>query len=156
MIDARRFFPAAAIGGAASGAAISVPVLGDLLRCCFCIGVMAVAGAAMKLWLDGHRAENLTPRDAMTLGACSGLVAAGTNWVLSLPIRVVFGDGLSTFYDGATLLPAMARSNLHALYAPGAGMIIMSLPLQAALYSVMGAVGGFLALETAFKPRRAE
>ena len=60
MIEPRRFFPAVAIGGAGAGAAIAIPVLGDVLRCCFCIGVMAGAGLSMKLWLDTHRAENLT------------------------------------------------------------------------------------------------
>jgi hypothetical protein len=35
-------------------------------------------------------------------------------------------------------------------------MIVMSLPLQAALYAVMGGVGGFVALQTAFKSRKIE
>jgi len=154
MIEPRRFFPAVAIGGAITGVIIAVPVLGDLLRCCFCVGVMAGAAASMKLWLDTHRAESLTPTDGMMLGACSGVVTAATNWVLSLPIRLVWGDGLSGFYDARTFLPDLARSNLHALYTPSSSMIVMSLPLQAGIYAGMGAVGGFIALETVFKSRK--
>ncbi len=156
MVELRRFFPAAAIGGAVAGVAIAIPVLGDFLRCCFCVGVMAGAAASMKLWLDTHRAENLTPVDGIALGACSGVVAAAVNWVLSLPVRLLFGESLSGFYDSSTILPDVARSNLHALYTPSGVMIVMSLPLQAVLYAVMGGVGGFVALQTAFKSRKIE
>ncbi len=149
-----RFFPAVAIGGAIAGAIIAIPVLGDILRCCFCVGVMAGAGASMKLWLDTHLAENLTPTDAMTLGAMSGLVTALASWILSLPVRFAFGEGLSNFYESSSVLPDVARHNLQALYTPSVGMVVMSLPLQLALYGVMGAVGGFLALETVFKARK--
>ena len=154
MIDPRRFLPAVAIGGGAAGAVIAIPLLGDALRCCFCIGVMAGAGASMKLWLDTHRAENLTHAEAMTLGASSGLVSAAVTWVLSVPVRMGFGEGLAGFYASSTVLPDVARANLQALYTPSVGMMIMALPLQAALFGVMGAVGGFVALETAFKARK--
>jgi hypothetical protein len=107
----------------------------------------------MKLWLDAHPASSLTPTEGMLLGACSGAVTAAVSWLLSLPIRLAFGLGLSSFYDEASFLPEMARSNLHALYTPSAAMIVMSLPLQGALYGLMGGVGGFLALHTAFKAR---
>jgi hypothetical protein len=155
LIEPRRFFPAAAIGGGVAGVAIAIPVIGDLLRCCFCIGVMAGAAASMKLWLDSHRAENLTAMEGATLGACSGAVTACVSWALSLPVRVGFGEGLSTFYHSSTALPELLRTNLEALYTPSAGMIVMSLPLQLGLYGVMGAVGGFLALQLAFGSRKA-
>jgi len=156
VIEPRRFFPAVAIGGAAAGVAVSIPVIGDLLRCCFCIGVMAGAAVSMKLWLDSHQAENLTASDAATLGALSGSVSAATNWVLSLPIRLAFGDGLSSFYDSSTYLPSIAQSNLHALYTPNAVHMVMSLPLLLALYAMMGAVGAFVALQAFFSSRKAE
>ena len=154
MIEPRRFFPAAAIGGGVMGVVIAIPVIGDLLRCCFCIGVMAGAVGSMKLWLDSHRAENLTPTDAMTLGACSGAVTAAANWVVSLPVRLAFGEGLSSYYGSSTMLPDLARSNLQALYTPSPVMIVMSLPLQGVIYAVMGAVGGFLGLQYAFATRK--
>jgi hypothetical protein len=156
LIEPRRFFPAVAMGGGVAGVAIAIPVLGDLLRCCLCIGVMAGAAASMKLWLDNHRAENLTPVEGATLGALSGAVTAAVSWVLSLPVRVVFGEGLTTFYHSSSALPDLLRSNLEALYAPGAMMIVMSLPLQLGLYAVMGAVGGFVALQLAFASRKVD
>ena len=156
MIEQRRYFPAVAIGGSVAGVAIAIPVIGDLLRCCFCIGVMVGAAASMKLWLDSHQAENLTPVEAATLGACSGAVTATVSWVLSLPVRVAFGEGLSTFYHSSTALPDLLRTNLEALYAPGAMMIVMSLPLQLGLYALMGAVGGFVALQLTFASRKAD
>ena len=73
MIEPRRYFPAVAIAGAVAGVAISIPVLGDILRSLLCVGVMAGAALAMKLWLDTHPAENLTFLDAAVLGgACTG------------------------------------------------------------------------------------
>jgi hypothetical protein len=154
LIEPRRYFPAVAIGGGVAGVAMAIPVLGDLLRCCLCVGVMVGAGASMKIWLENHQAENLTPTDAAMLGACSGSVTAMVSWVLSVPLRLGFGDGLSTFYHSSTSLPDIVRTNLEALYAPGFGMIVMSLPIHLALYALMGAVGGFLALQMAFASRK--
>jgi hypothetical protein len=154
VIEARRYFPAAAIGGAVMGVLIAVPVVGDLLRCCFCVGVMAGAAASMKLWLDSHPAEYLTALDGLTLGACSGVVTAGASWVLSVPIRLLFGDGLSGFYASSTSLPDMVRSNLQALYTPSPITVVMSLPVQVGLYAAMGALGGFLSLQFLFSGRK--
>jgi len=156
LIEPRRYFPAVAIGGGITGVVIAVPVIGDMLRCCFCIGVMAGAAASMKLWLDSHRAENLTPIDGITLGACSGAVTAAVNWVISLPLRLAFGEVLSGFYESTTMLPDVARHNLQALYTPSPVMVVMSLPLQLVLYAVMGGVGGFAALQLAFPSRKLE
>lgn len=156
MIEPRRYFPAVGIGGGIAGVLLAIPVLGDFLRCVLCVGVMAGAAGSMKFWLDSHRAEDLTPVDAATLGACSGAASGAAAWLVSLPIRLVFGDGLNTFYEGSTLLPDVAKQNLRALYAPETSMIVMSLPLQVMVYSLMGAVGGFLAIQFLFKTRRSE
>jgi hypothetical protein len=154
-MDPQRYFPAVAIGGGAAGVAMAIPVLGDLLRCCLCVGVMLGAGISMRLWLESHQAENLTATEAATLGACSGAVTAAVSWTLSVPVRLGFGDGLTAFYHSSTALPDLVRTNLEALYAPGLGMIVMSLPIHFALYALMGAVGGFLALQMAFASRKA-
>ena len=45
MIELRRFFPAVAIGGGVAGVVIAIPVIGDLLHCCFCVGVMLGAAS---------------------------------------------------------------------------------------------------------------
>jgi hypothetical protein len=155
LIDPRRFFPAIGIGGGIAGIALAIPVLGDVLRCVVCVGVMAGAAGSMKFWLDSHRAEDLTATDAATLGACSGAISGLAAWVVSLPIRLVFGEGLNTFYEGS-FLPDVAKQNLRALYAPDTSMIVTSLPLQVMIYGLMGAIGGFLALQLLFKTRRTE
>ena len=155
MIEPRRFFPAVAVGGGIAGVVLAVPVLGDILRCVFCVGVMAGAAASMKFWLDSHRAEDLTPVDAAMLGASSGAMSGVAAWVVSLPIRVVFGEGLAGFYDSSEILPAVVKQNLHALYIPEFGMIVMSLPLQVMVYGLMGAIGGFIALKYLFPKRLA-
>ncbi len=154
MIEPQRYFPAVAIGGGLAGVVLGIPFLGDLLRGCLCVGVMAGAAASMKLWLDAHQAEDLTSTDAMALGATSGGVSAVVSWALSVPVRIGVGEGLAHYYAGATSLPEMVRTNLQALYDPSPGMVIMSLPVSLGLYAVMGAVGGFIAIQTAFKARR--
>ena len=135
---------------------IAIPVLGDLLLCIFCVGVMAGSAGSMKLWLDTHRAENLASVDALVLGACSGAVSAAADWGLSLPIRLSFGEGLSNLYDSFTFLPDLARNNMKAMHRSDLLEIVMSLPIQLALYAVMGAVGGFIALQFAFPSRKTQ
>jgi hypothetical protein len=154
MIHPRRFFPAVGIGGAVTGFVLAIPVLGDVLRCALCIGVMAGSLLSMKLWLDSHRAEKLTPTDAAVLGACSGGVAGAVSWFISVPIRLVFGDQLADFFMARESLPDFVKNNIRSLYADEAASIVMSLPLQVVLYGTMGALGGFLALQYAFPTRR--
>jgi hypothetical protein len=154
MVHPRRFFPAAAIGGAVTGFVLALPILGDILRCALCAGVMGGTFLSMKLWLDSHRAEKLTVNDAAVLGACSGAVAGIVSWVVSVPIRLVFGAELVDFFMAREFLPTFLKYNIRSLYADDFPSIVMSLPLEAVLYGVMGAVGGFFALQYAFPTRR--
>jgi hypothetical protein len=156
LIDPRRYFPAVGIGGGAAGVILAIPILGDVLRCVFCVGVMAGAAGSMKFWLDSHQAEDLTPADAATLGACSGAASGVLAWFVSLPIRLVFGEGLNTFYEGLSFVPDVAKQNLRALYAPDTALVVASLPMQVVVYGLVGAVGGFVALQFLFKTRRSD
>jgi hypothetical protein len=150
----RRFFPAVAIGGGLTGFVLALPILGDILRCAMCIGVMAGSLLSMKLWLDAHRAENLTPTDASLLGACSGAVSGAAAWLVSMPIRLAFGRALADFFMEREFLPAFAKVNLRSLYTDELASIVMSLPLEVVLYGVMGALGGFLGIQYVFSSRR--
>jgi hypothetical protein len=151
----RRFFPAVAIGGGVTGFVLALPILGDILRCALCIGVMGGSVLSMKLWLDAHRAENLTPVDAAMLGATSGAVCGGASWLVSMPIRLAFGHSLSDFFMEREFLPDFLKVNIRSLYTDDFASIFMSLPLEVMLYAVMGALGGFLALQFVFSARRA-
>jgi hypothetical protein len=150
----KRFFPAVAIGGAVTGFLLALPVLGDVLRCAMCIGVMGGSVLSMKLWLDGHRAESLTPTDAAVLGACSGGVCGAASWLVSVPIRLAFGHALGDFFMERAFLPDFAKYNIRNLYTDDFASIFMSLPLQVVTYAVMGAIGGFLSLQYVFASRR--
>jgi hypothetical protein len=150
----RRFFPAVAIGGGLTGFVLAMPILGDILRCALCIGVMGGSLLSMKLWLDSHRAENLTPTDAATLGACSGAVCGASSWLVSVPIRLAFGHALSEFFKEREFLPEFLKANIQSLYRDSFADILMSLPLEVVLYAVMGALGGFLGLQYVFTARR--
>jgi len=152
-VHPRRFFPAVGIGGAVTGLVLALPVLGDILRCAACLGVMAGSTLSAKLWLDSHRAENLTSTDAAMLGACSGAVAGGVAWIISVPVRIVFGASLVDFFMEREFLPTFVKYNIRSLYADEFGAILMSLPLEVVLYAVMGALGGFLAIQYVFSAR---
>lgn len=153
-MEPRRFFPAVAIGGGVTGFLVAVPILGDVLRCALCIGVMLGALLSMKLWLDAHRAETLTSRDAAVLGASSGAVSGVVAWVLSVPVRLAFGPSLGDFFMERQFLPTFIKYNIRSLYTDDLPAVVMSLPLEVVLYGVMGALGGFLGLEYVFPDRR--
>lgn len=150
----RRFFPSVAIGGGLTGFFLALPIVGDILRCALCVGVMAGSLFSMKLWLDSHRAEKLTPTDAALLGACSGAVSGAAAWVVSVPIRAVFGEALGDFFMQREFLPTFLKYNIRSLYTDDFASIIMSLPLEVVLYGMMGALGGFLGIQYVFANRR--
>jgi hypothetical protein len=153
-VDPRRFFPSVAIGGALTGFLLALPILGDILRCAVCVGVMAGSVLSMKLWLDSHRAEKLTPLDAAMLGGCSGGVAGVAAWVISVPVRLVFGAQLVDFFMAREFLPTFAKYNIRSLYTDDFTSIVMSLPLEVVLYAMMGALGGFLGIQYVFPHKR--
>jgi hypothetical protein len=153
-VHPRRFFPAVAWGGGATGFLLALPIVGDILRCAVCMGVMAGSLLSMKLWLDSHRAEKLTSADAATLGACSGGVSGAVAWFVSVPVRLVFGPSLVDFFMDREFLPTFIKYNLRSLYTDDFVSIVMSLPLEIALYAMMGALGGFLAMRYAYPARR--
>jgi hypothetical protein len=153
MVDPRRLFPAVAIGGAVTGFVLAIPMLGDVLRCALCVGVMAGSLLSMKLWLDSHLAENLSAADAALLGACSGGVTGGVSWFISVPIRLVFGADLASFFMNREFLPELLKDNLRSLYTSDFASILVSLPLEIMVYGIMGALGGFLSIQYVFRAR---
>ncbi len=153
-MEPRRFFPAVAVGGGVTGFFVALPILGDVLRCALCVGVMLGSLLSMKLWLDSHRAERLSPADAALLGACSGAVSGAVAWLVSVPIRLVFGPSLGDFFMDRQFLPTFIKYNIRSLYTDDAAALLMSLPLEIVLYGVMGALGGFLAIQYVFPRRR--
>jgi hypothetical protein len=153
-VDPRRFFPAVAIGGGVTGFFVAVPILGDVLRCALCVGVMLGSLLSMKLWLDSHRAEMLSPTDAGLLGACSGAVSGAVAWILSVPVRLEFGPSLGDFFMDREFLPTFVKYNIRSLYTDDPAALLMSLPLEVVLYGVVGALGGFLAIQYVFRSRR--
>ena len=153
-MEPRRFFPAVVIGGGVTGFFVALPILGDVLRCALCVGVMLGSLLSMKLWFDAHRAEILSSRDAAVLGACSGAVSGAVAWVLSVPIRLVFGPSLGDFFMERQFLPTFIKYNIRSLYTDDWIAVLMSLPLEVVLYAVMGALGGFLAIQYVFPSHR--
>jgi hypothetical protein len=153
-VEPRRFFPAVAIGGGVTGFFVAVPILGDVLRCALGVGVMLGSILSMKLWLDAHRAETLTPSQAATLGACSGGICGAVAWIVSVPIRLVFGPSLGDFFMEREFLPTFVKYNIRSLYTDDGTSLAMSLPLEVVVYGVMGALGGFLAIQYVFPSRR--
>lgn len=152
----RRFFPAVLFGGGAAGILIAVPLLGDFFRCALCLGVLAGAALSMKLWLDTHLAENLSTLEAAYVGGLSGVATAGVTWVLSVPIRLGWGESLGDYFMAPGILPASIKYLMRSLYTPDLGDLVISLLFQVIVYGAMGALGGFLTLQYAFPSRRAD
>jgi hypothetical protein len=88
------------------------------------------------------------------LGACSGAVAGATAWIISVPVRLVFGASLRDFFMQREFLPTFIKYNIRGLYTDNFGEILMSLPLEVVLYGMVGAIGGFLAIQYVFPAKR--
>jgi hypothetical protein len=155
-VHPRRFVPAVLLGGGAAGFVLAIPFLGDVLRCGLCLGVLGGAALSMKLWLDTHLAEKLSPVEAAYLGALSGAVSAGVSWVLSVPVRMAAGEWLADFYMAREMLPTSLKYLMRAFYTSDFGDVLVTLVFQLIVYGAMGALGGFLALQYLFAARRAE
>ncbi len=131
----------AIIGGIIGGVASAIPFL-NFLNMCFCLLIQAGAALGMSMFFSENPGAGMRDGNAAMFGGVSGVVAGVVSGLLSVSLSFVWVGFASPFasYAGA-----------------GAGMLltlIIGVPVSAIIFGIFGALGGFLALQVAFKGKR--
>jgi len=137
------FIPAL-IAGAAAGALSGVPLLGCL--CCLWIiggGMLAVHLASKSF------PGNLTAGDGALIGALAGVIAAVVDTLISIPFQALNAELMQRlmerFAEYSADLPGNWREIMErGIGQPSPGWFFLGLVISAAIFAVLGAVGGVI------------
>ena len=151
--NVNRFMKPALIGGGIAGFVSSIPLLGSLLVCCFCLPTLGGAALAISMHLKENPHERLGTNDAALCGGLVGVVSGVLAAILQYIFGLIFGGAAFAMLGNMTggVPPEFAR----AMAGGGLGLILQ-IPLGAILYGGMGALGGFLSMQLFFKDRLAQ
>lgn len=140
------YFRPALIAGAAAGLLSGLPIVGAG-NCLCCLWIVGGAALAAKM-LAGQTPGLLTSGDGAVVGALTGVVAAVVDTVVKLPLQRYNMELARRVLDSLDLESGLPAS-LEGLFdgATGAltpGWMLLGLFVSAAVYAVMGALGGVI------------
>jgi hypothetical protein len=140
------YFRPALIAGAVAGLLSGLPLIGAG-NCICCLWI--VGGAAMAVRLLAARTRVLlTTGDGAVVGALTGITAAVVDAVVSIPLRSFNMDLARRILDKASEfggdMPAGLDEILNRSGAVSPGWFLLGLLLSAAVFAVMGALGGII------------
>jgi hypothetical protein len=145
MINARpSMFRPALIGGIAAGVLTAVPFVN-----CFCC-LWVVAGAVLAAYLFSRRSPApMTPGDGAVLGILTGIVAALTDSLVSVPFesmnRAFVQKFMDTFSQFVEEMPAGWEKWLDQRAGPmSPAWFLLGLLSSAVIYAAFGALGGLI------------
>jgi hypothetical protein len=141
-----RFAKSALIGGLIGGAIASIPILGGVLNCCFCLPNMAGAAIGLWMYLKDNPRENISNGDAAVSGVFSGVAAGILASLLGLIMHLALGSLMAGLYK---TVPREMRDLMVQSATSGAVGFVVNPPL----YAAFGALGGFLSMQLFFKDR---
>jgi hypothetical protein len=139
-------FVPALIGGAIAGTLSGVP----FLNCFCCLWIIGGAMLAAALW-SKDSPHPLTSGDGALIGAFTGLFAAGAHTLISIPLAAVnaafFRNVFERLSSYSNEMPSGWREWFDQSVGPFsiAGFFI-GLIVSAAVFSVLGVLGGILGL----------
>jgi hypothetical protein len=137
-------FRPALIGGIAAGVLTAVP----LVNCFCCLWVMA--GAILAAYLFSRRSPApMTPGDGAVLGILTGLAAAVTDSLASLPFESMNREFVQRFMDTFSQfveeMPAGWERWLDQRAGPmSPAWFLLGLLSSAVIYAAFGALGGLI------------
>ena len=147
-MDAQKheYFRPALIAGAVAGLLSGLPVLA-LGNCICCLWIVGGAAMAVKM-LSQRSATALRPSDGALEGALTGIVAAVVHTVLTLVQRPDM-ETVQRVFNWLSSLGIERPANLDGVLArtsafQSTGWVILSLFITAAIYTVVGALGGII------------
>lgn len=140
------YFRPALIAGAVAGFLSGLPLI-SAGNCICCLWIVGGAAMAVRLLAAGTRTL-LTAGDGAIVGALTGITAAVVDAVVSIPLRS-FNLGLARrFLDKAVELggelPAGLDDILNNAGAFSPGWFLIGLLVSAAVFAVMGVLGGII------------
>ena len=134
----------ALIGGIAAGILTAVPFVN-----CFCC-LWIIGGAVLSAYLFNKRsAVALTPGDGAVLGILTGIVAAVTDSIVSLPFESLNQEFVQRFMDQFSQfveeMPAGWERWLDQRAGPmSPAWFLLGLLSSAVIYAAFGALGGLI------------
>jgi len=147
------FLPAL-IGGAIAGVLSSVP----FLNCLCCLWIMGGAMLAASLWSKNSPVA-LTTGDGALVGAFTGLFAAGAHALVSLPLAAVNVAFFKGVFERLSAYTNEMPSGWQQWFDQSIGpfslpSFFFGLIISAAVFSILGALGGILGLALFGKKNR--
>ncbi len=137
-------FKPALIGGMVAGVLTAVPFVN-----CFCC-LWIIGGAMLAAYLFGkHSPASLTPGDGAVLGILTGIVAAVTDSLISLPFESMNQEFVQRFMDQFSQFFKEMPSGWERVFENRAAGIsppwfLLNLLSSAVIYAAFGALGGLI------------
>ncbi len=135
-------FMPALVGGIAAGVLTAVPMVN-----CFCC-LWIIGGAMLAAYLFGKGSPTpLTPGDGAVLGILTGIIAAVTDAIVSLPFETMNREYVQRFMDQLSQLLEEMPSGWEGLLERRAGgmtpaWFFLNLLASAVIYAALGILGG--------------
>jgi hypothetical protein len=141
------YFRPALIAGAIAGLLSGLPFIGAG-NCLCCLWIVGGAAIAARL-LAGQTAALLTAGDGAIVGALAGIVAAVVDTLVKIPFQRFNLELAQQFLDRVSDMGGGMPSGLEGLIGGTTGVLspgwtILGLFFSAAVYAVVGAIGGII------------
>jgi hypothetical protein len=140
------YFRPALMAGAVAGLLSGLPFIGAA-NCVCCLWIVGGAAAAVRL-LAGATPGPLRSGDGALVGAMTGIVAAVVDAIVSIPLRSFNQELAQRILDKASEMGGEMPSGLNEILnttgAVSAGWFLIGLFVSAAVFAIMGALGGII------------
>ena len=156
MSQRPEYFRPALLAGVVAGILSGLPFIG-IGNCICCLWIVGGAAVAAKM-LSAATPGLLTTGDGAIVGALTGIVAAVVDGLISIPLRPLSMGLARRILDKAAELGGQMPSGVQDMFNQSggffsAGWFLLGLLISAAVFAVMGALGGIIGLSLFGKKR---
>jgi hypothetical protein len=134
------------MAGAVAGLLSGLPFIGAA-NCICCLWIVGGAAAAVRL-LAAAAPGPLTSGDGALVGAMTGIVAALVDAIVSIPLRSFNLELARRILDKASEMGGEMPAGLNEFFNVSGGVspgwFLIGLFISAAIFAVMGALGGII------------
>ncbi len=143
------YFRPALTAGAVAGLLSGIPFVGAG-NCVCCLWIVGGAAVAVKLLVKATKAP-LTSGDGAVVGALTGLIAAVVDAIVKIPFQSFNLEMAQRILDKAAEMGGQMPAGLDGIFQGASstlspGWFLLGLFLSAAVYAVVGALGGLIGI----------